>query len=135
IHSGQTTLDDLTARMRDTTARMLAGRAFRFEVTGMTAERTVSLEFRRHIFLLYKEVLNNIVRHSQAGMVEIDVWIDRRGFKLQVHDDGKGFEPAAEFQGTGLAGLKRRVAQLRGECTVRSAPAEGTTIGLTVPIV
>jgi signal transduction histidine kinase len=53
--------------------------------------------------------------------------------RLDLRDDGRGFEPKANSDGFGLLGIRERVEAMGGQVTVRSAPGEGTSIVLTLP--
>ncbi|MFE4631180.1 sensor histidine kinase, partial [Streptomyces mirabilis] len=53
---------------------------------------------------------------------------------LSVRDDGPGFDPAAPVDGYGLTGLRARAAEVGGRARVRSAPGEGTTITVCLPV-
>lgn len=85
---------------------------------------------RAHLMAVLGEAMSNIVRHSGAKQVgvEIDAVDDIR---LMVCDDGIGLEPG-QF-GTGLGNIRERAALLGGSCVIDSRPGQGTTITWTVP--
>ena len=92
---------------------------------------------RKEFFLIYKEAVTNCAKYADAGKVEIVV--ARRGnhLELTVKDDGKGFDPGAEFNGLGGKGLKsmqRRADKLQGELKIRSVPGKGTEVRLRFSI-
>lgn len=89
---------------------------------------------QRDLFLIFKEALHNISRHSGATRVEIAFRRTGGGLELRVADDGRGFDPAkAMGRGDGLANLQRRAVACRGRLTFDSAPGRGTVITLTLP--
>ncbi|MDB6111652.1 MAG: Histidine kinase [Pedosphaera sp.] len=126
-------MDDLILRMKDTARTMLPGIAFEFRSTGRDGFAT-SLELRRNVFLIFKELLHNIAKHAHATRVEIDVEVTPRQFQLRVSDNGIGFEESQSQGGNGLKNLHRRAADLRGSVKIQSRPGHGTTVTLTAPV-
>nr|WP_286345819.1 ATP-binding protein [Frondihabitans sucicola] len=53
---------------------------------------------------------------------------------LTVHDDGCGFDASALSDGFGLAGMRERIALVRGHLEVRSAPGSGSTLTVALPV-
>ncbi|QFQ02677.1 Sensor histidine kinase DesK [Corynebacterium urogenitale] len=75
-----------------------------------------------------KEATTNILRHAQAGSVEVRLAADR----LQITDDGVGLSSDAEEKGHGLRGIKKRVQQAGGTAFIEQAPGGGTRIFVTM---
>ena len=73
------------------------------------------------------------MRHSECKNVEIDFVRSGSTITLSIKDDGKGFEPGGEFEGNGLASMRRRAEELGGTMRIESAAGRGTTIHLEVP--
>ena len=59
-------------------------------------------DLRREVFLLFKEAVNNVLRHSKCTRAEIDVALDGDELLLRVSDNGKGFDATQETDGHGL---------------------------------
>jgi len=57
-----------------------------------------------------------------------------RFLRLELRDDGCGFDPAKRYDGFGLLGIKERVESMGGELTVQSAPENGTAILVVLPL-
>jgi ligand-binding sensor domain-containing protein/signal transduction histidine kinase len=91
-------------------------------------------EVRREVYLVFKEAINNILRHSACSRASVVVRCDRSAFSMVVADDGVGFEPVTVPLGNGLASLRRRAGRLGASLTVRSHPGGGTTLELTLPL-
>ena len=125
-------LDDLIMKMREATKRILGAVSFTFQAPETPLPDKMSLEFKRTIFLFYKECLNNIVKHAAAKTVKIEVRSAGRGFVLAITDDGKGFNPSSHTSGLGLKNLQGRADQIKGELVISSEPGKGTRITLTV---
>ncbi|HXG66505.1 MAG TPA: ATP-binding protein [Blastocatellia bacterium] len=90
-------------------------------------------DMRRQVYLIFKEAVNNIVRHSQCTRAEIELKTERAWLALTVADNGKGFDPARSGDGNGLVSMRRRAAALGGEIVVSSRNGGGTTLMLKVP--
>ena len=82
-------------------------------------------------YYIASEALANAAKHAQASVVEL--WVDGRdgGLTLWVRDDGIG--GADPRRGSGITGLKNRVAALGGTISVLSPPGHGTTLHVQLP--
>ncbi len=136
IRPGEETWKQMIARFRETAAKLLRTHEYRFETRGSMHEERLPLDFKRDLFLMYKEILNNIVRHAEAAKVHIELETHRGRLTLRVADDGKGFNDLDKNfrEGNGLKNLRHRAQALGGNLKVRSAAGEGTTIQLTAPL-
>ena len=105
----------------------------------------LAAEMRHNLFLAFKETLHNVVSHAAAAEVRVSLQLEASKLVLTVTDDGRGFdlgEPRAGLppkpdrfsQGAGLANIRRRLAEIHGECGIQSGPGRGTTVKFTVPI-
>ncbi|WP_416977703.1 sensor histidine kinase [Streptomyces sp. T028] len=82
-----------------------------------------------------QEALTNARRHAgSSARVAISLGYDDSGLTVSVRDDGRGFDPAVASDGYGLAGLRARAAEVGGTTLVRSAPGEGTTVTVRLPV-
>lgn len=134
INPGFDTLPEMLERMKLVATSMLSGRQYDFSAPAGVAPRKLSLEFRRHVFLAYKEILHNVVKHSGARHVSIRVNENGGSLEMSVADDGCGFDEAAIRHGHGLTSLRRRSAALGGSLQITSRAGAGTTISLKARI-
>lgn len=87
-----------------------------------------------------QEALANVLKHAHASRVNLTLTYMEDEVILDVQDDGRGFDPTqtarqAELEhGYGLIALQERAAQLGGSLQIESAPGEGTTLVLALPI-
>ena len=79
-----------------------------------------------------QEALANVRRHSGARSVSVRLARDGGGARLEVRDDGSGFDPDAAAAGFGLRGMRARVEQIGGAVAVHSGPG-GTMVRVGVP--
>jgi hypothetical protein len=105
-----------------------------FEVEADLPALPCDLSTRRNLFLAVKEVLNNVLRHSQASTVQIGMSWRRPRLLVSIRDDGRGFDPAAARDGNGLRNIRMRTTEVHGQLTVRSAPGQGCMIEFDVPL-
>lgn len=92
----------------------------------------LSVEVRRNIYLIVREALHNVVKHSGATKAEISMVLNEHGFKLSIKDNGSGFEAdKLEFRGNGLVNMKKRMNDIGGDILIHSIAGEGTEIELT----
>lgn len=96
--------------------------------------RKFDMEKRRHIWLIYKEILTNVTRHSKSKKVAVQVQLHNKQLKLSISDDGLGFDAAAERQRNGLKNIRGRTIEIGGSWALRTAPGEGTTWVIKVPV-
>ena len=66
------------------------GIEFTFRAPGDEQSLKVGVAVRRHVLLIFKESVNNIVKHSDATEVDVKVLIDPNELRLTVRDNGKG---------------------------------------------
>jgi signal transduction histidine kinase len=77
-----------------------------------------------------REILSNIVRHSEASIVQIQVDTNLNLIEVDVRDNGVGFTPNIG-SGRGLRNLASRARELGGDCTIESEPGRGTMVHWT----
>jgi signal transduction histidine kinase len=113
----------------------LAGIACRLQVAESIPEHPLDSRLRHGVFLAFKEVLNNVVRHSQASEVKLAISVESGILNVSVTDNGRGFEVGGDLPGSdGLEGIKRRMRDLGGDCRIDSHPGRGCTVKLTLPL-
>ncbi|MEI6075183.1 MAG: two-component regulator propeller domain-containing protein [Verrucomicrobiota bacterium] len=127
-------LSDLIARLKQIAAIMLANLNYEFAEMEQANNIKLSLELRRNVPPLFKEVLNNIRKHSRASRVVIQLYCQEGNLVLEVKDDGVGFDRARNGQGEGLKNFQNRAKEMRAELTVTSQPQNGTKVKLTAPL-
>ena len=88
------------------------------------------------LFRILQESLTNISRHANARNVEISLRRDATHVRLDVKDDGRGFdtEAARNKKTFGLLGIRERVIMLQGTLSITSVPGVGTQVSVSIPI-
>jgi signal transduction histidine kinase len=87
------------------------------------------------LYRIVQEGLRNIYKHANAGTVSVRLSRAQDGVRLEIRDDGRGFDLAApgRRRGLGLASMEERARLLGGHFAVQSRPGEGTLIAVTLP--
>ena len=119
---------NLVAKMKEVAETILRGIEWQFDETGAGNNVRIPLSFRQNALPLFKEVLNNIVKHSHATKVLIAVSNESRLFRLKISDNGIGFDPAQKHDGNGIKNYIWRSKAMGGKIDIMSQPGQGTTI-------
>ncbi len=122
------TLHELLLRMKDVADNLLSGMSYRMETPKDNLSRRLPLEFRQNFFLIYKEALANVMKHSKASCVEIQISENRGEWHLSIQDNGVGIDSNVVTKGNGLKNLRRRAEKLNGTLDITSQYGQGTMI-------
>jgi signal transduction histidine kinase len=118
----------------------LEPKGIHLQLTGNALERRLPRAIEVALYRIAQEALTNVLKHSEATEVNINLHTWDGHLKMRVHDNGNGFLlsaatlPKPNGNGLGLLGIKERAALLGGELAVQSEPGEGTQIVVTVPL-
>jgi ligand-binding sensor domain-containing protein/two-component sensor histidine kinase len=129
-------LSDLTQRMRRHASDLFTARDIAFTFSAPDAQQDFALgaDTRREVFLIFKEGVNNIARHSGCAAAEVEFRAGGGALELTLRDDGRGFDPAAESDGNGLDSMRRRASRLGGALDISTGNGHGTTVRLRAPL-
>jgi ligand-binding sensor domain-containing protein/two-component sensor histidine kinase len=136
VNSRNDSLPEVMARMRRYAAEL-------FDTSNInchllldenSANKKLSMEQRRDIYLIYKEALNNIHKHAHANNVWIEVNQNQNYLSLKIKDDGKGFDTGLSTHRNGLKNLRSRVEKWNGKITIQSEENKGTGIEIKIPL-
>ena len=129
-------LSDLTQRMRRFCSDVFTAREIEFEFRAPDAQQNIQLgaDVRREVYLIFKESVNNIARHSGCTRAEIDISFKHDSLDLRLCDNGCGFDPNEMSDGNGLANMRQRAQRLGAVSSIHSEAGCGTTVSLSVPL-
>lgn len=135
INPNRDNFRDTVQRMRRFAGQVLTARDidFTFDAPKDLRDDRLDVDLRRQLYLVFKESLNNAVKHSGCKRVAIELKRRPDGIFLRVSDDGRGFDPERTGEGNGLNNMRKRAADIGGRLTVESGPDRGTTVTLRLP--
>jgi signal transduction histidine kinase len=90
-------------------------------------------EVETTVYRIVQEALTNIAKHARAKCVRIQVALDFDVVRVEVTDDGRGFDPDARVAGFGLVGMRERVALAHGQLDIEST-AGRTVVRASLPV-
>jgi ligand-binding sensor domain-containing protein/signal transduction histidine kinase len=97
--------------------------------------RPLAADTRRHLFLAFKEALNNALKHAQASEIRVSLEVGENSIVLEVADNGRGLSASVmDPTGNGLANLKERMEAVQGSLAIDSKADTGTRLTFTVPL-
>lgn len=94
----------------------------------------VSKEVELCFYRVAQEALHNIAKHSSADRAEIKLSSDGSFLRMEISDNGKGFDPTKPSQGLGLASMRERLSIVGGNLQIRSIPGHGTVLLVQAPL-
>jgi ligand-binding sensor domain-containing protein/signal transduction histidine kinase len=135
-------LNDVVLRVRQFASDVLeaCGIKWEFQVSPEAEKVKLDAEHRRHLLLIFKEAINNIVRHAGCNFVRLSISVESNQVKAEIHDDGQGFADQPEEAqtdgrgGHGLKNIRARTAELRGRCEIATSPSKGTHLTIEFPL-
>ncbi|HSE40327.1 MAG TPA: two-component regulator propeller domain-containing protein, partial [Acidobacteriota bacterium] len=136
VNPARDKMEDLTSRLRKFSTDILTAANIDFEMITPEpdAGRKLSPDFKRHIQLIVKECVNNIVKHSRATDAHIEMKIDNGWFYCSIRDNGQGVPTGKVFEGNGLKTMKDRAQLLGGTLKLESESGKGTFIQIKAPL-
>jgi signal transduction histidine kinase len=108
----------------------------RFKHSGV--ERRFSTDLETAVFRIIQEALTNVARHSGIKEVAVRLWADLEHLRLQVEDQGIGFDPRAEVRfrrSSGLSGMVERASSCGGQLEIESSLGEGVCLTAEFPFI
>ncbi len=130
VNPNRDSLYDLILRLRDTYTELssYASISFRSENLKSLEKVSLSMEHRQHLYLIFKEGINNCISHSGCTEISLNAFIRGRRLEMVLKDNGKGFNTGDKFSGNGLGNMKRRAKSIGGEILINSKAGQGTTL-------
>jgi signal transduction histidine kinase len=124
------TLEDALRRITERTGAELGiDASFGIDGTGRQLQAATEVVLLR----TGQEALSNVRKHAAAQSVAVRLCYGDTTVRLEVTDEGAGFDPALVHGGYGLRGMRARVDEVGGTVAVRSARSQGTSVLVEVP--
>ena len=126
---------DLILRMREFVIPLLEENNIEFDFKVNADDYTkLSMNLRRNLFLIFKEAIFNIAKHSGCSRVNIKIEIINKRLFMRVDDNGKGFDPTTPTQRNGLKNMQERAVLLAGKLRIDTMKGRGTSLVFECPI-
>lgn len=135
------TMPKVIARMKEFSGSVLESKdiEYIFIVEDYVKDIGFDMESKRELYLIFKETINNLVKYSASTKVIVTMSHRKKYFSLKVEDNGVGFnledpELQSTQRGNGLRNMQKRAEHINGKLMITSAPGQGTTVELLIPI-
>lgn len=130
IHPENDSMEKVVAKMKEFCGEILETKdiLYSFENVELLSGITLNIESRKNLFLIFKEIINNAAKYSQATSIKIVFSKSHGGWTMDIADNGRGFDKAAVKKGNGLINIQKRAAAMNAVANLLTDPGKGTTI-------
>ena len=117
IDSRNDSVEDLIMHMTDLANQLFIPKEIKFNIkhAGLNPSRKMDVDIRQNLYLIYREALNNIAKHSGADNVEVNLFNSKQYFSMIIKDNGKGIDKNQFAKGNGLKNIKMRTDRIHGK--------------------
>jgi ligand-binding sensor domain-containing protein/two-component sensor histidine kinase len=129
--------EDLSIRMREYVIPLLEARniAFEIDIPDQLLEGRLSMDIRKNIYFVFKEAVNNLLKHADCTRVWMTVRKNGNELELLIRDNGKGFASSQSSRRNGLKNMQSRASEIGGSLTINAREGKGTQVQLIAPII
>jgi signal transduction histidine kinase len=120
--------------LKDLIEKMTRGTTVHAEFTLQGNQQKLPPEWEANLLRIGQEVLTNVLRHARASTFNVLLVFDSREIRLNLRDDGCGFDPKRRHEGFGLQGMRERAEGMGGHLSIESANGKGTMISIVLPL-
>jgi signal transduction histidine kinase len=96
--------------------------------------RRYSREIESAAYFCCLEALQNAAKHADGATVTVVEISDNGALRVEVRDDGAGFDPEHIPAGVGFTSMRDRVAAVGGDLAISSSPGRGTRVAASIPL-
>lgn len=130
------TAEALAGYIAQTTQKLCSGCGIRFrlDIPTFLPSITVASHLRYNVMLAFREAVTNALKHAQASEISVRLLLDKNTMTIDVMDNGKGFDMGAVVPGEGLANMRARMKEVKGDVAWESKPDQGTKVTFRVMI-
>jgi signal transduction histidine kinase/ligand-binding sensor domain-containing protein len=126
--------DALLLRMRRFASDTLGAADIDLDFSEPETPFVMPLDLRRPIYLVFKEAIHNIAKHSGATSAIVTIALKGPELWMEIADNGRGLDPSRFSEGDGLSNIERRVREARGVANWETAAGAGTRLIVRIPI-
>jgi PAS domain S-box-containing protein len=125
---------NLCDALEDLFRKMTVGTALRAEFILQGHPHPRPSDWDENLLRIGQEVLTNALRHAQATSFKGRLLFDSREIRLELSDNGRGFNPGGRHDGFGLLGIRERVEKMGGQLEIQSSDGNGTSVSIVLPL-
>lgn len=128
-------LESLFTRINSEAAEIIEAKGIQYEFEASNLDnRSMSMDKKRNIYLICKELINNALKHSQCTKIALRCSVKANYLSIRFSDDGKGFDVNVLTSRNGLRNIKNRLQELNGTYELMSDAKTGTRYELKIPL-
>ncbi|KUG24911.1 two-component system sensor histidine kinase/response regulator, hybrid [hydrocarbon metagenome] len=118
IDSRNDGFNNLIDRMKDTAFSVLTEKNIKvdFSESGIDSDEKLNLEMRQNLYLILKEAVHNIIKHSDASEVNISLTNSDAFLTMMIADNGRSYKKKEHHTGQGLRNIEMRAKKINAEC-------------------
>ena len=124
----------LSEALKDLIEKMTRGTTVHSKFALQGKRRKLPPEWETNLLRIGQEVLTNVLRHARADKFQVLLVFDSSEIRLELRDNGCGFDPQRKHEGFGLQGMRERAEGMGGRLTIQSVAGQGTAISIVLPV-
>jgi ligand-binding sensor domain-containing protein len=130
INPKRDSLFELFIKLKDGYDEILSYRQILLHINNFHSMEKVflTMEFRKNVYLIFKEAINNAIKHSNCSEISINAEIIRKHLTITMYDNGKGFDATKRSNGNGLENMHNRATAIGGSLRIQSSAENGSMI-------
>lgn len=110
------------------------GIEYSFKVDETLNGINLPMQTRQHLYLIYKEAINNVLKYANATHVVVVLSNSNNKIELQIRDNGVGFDTSRLSTGNGLQSMRQRAEAIKAQLKIDSRIGHGTTVSVSLPV-
>ena len=116
VNPKRDSLYDLIVRLKDSYSDVFSAMGIAFKTNNLEEFNSIKLpmDYKQNLYLIFKEALNNSIKHSKCGQISLDAHVERDSIRLVLTDDGTSFDVNEKQKGNGINNIKNRAKMLGG---------------------
>ena len=119
-------IQSLFEKLNDTTS---IETVFNYEV-----DLPIDDDLKLNIYRIAQEQINNIIKYAEASFIHINVESDDNLLRVEIKDNGKGFDMEKKRRGIGITNMINRIESFNGKLRIITSAGNGCTISIEVPV-
>ena len=130
VNPQRDSLYDLIIKLKDSYNEFLNSVGISFQVKNIDKTNDVHLpmEYKQNLLLMFKEAINNSIKHSSCSKIILEASINNETVVLSLSDDGLGFNLQNHKSGNGMRNMESRAKKIGGTITWESSSGRGSKV-------